>query len=78
LWRQRGDEGGVVRFGVDIGRCLSGNWDHVQIARVVIGADDWTRSGVALEGGKLRKDSTVEQDRVAHPVLVAGGGDRRA
>ena len=43
-----------------------------------MGTDDRTRAGVALEYGKLWKDPPVEQDRVAHPVLVARSGDRGA
>ena len=77
MLRQRGDERGVVRFGVDVGWGLPGDWDHEQVARVVIGADDRTRAGVALESGKLREDPAVEQDRVAHAVLVARYDDRR-
>ena len=73
-----GDERGVVGFGVDVRWGRSGDWDHVQFAGVVIGADDRTRPGVALESGQLREDSPVEQDRVAHPVLVARGDDRGA
>ena len=57
---------------------MSGDWDHVQIARVVIGAHDRTRAGITLESGKLWEDSTVEQDRVAHPVLVTRDDDRGA
>ena len=57
---------------------MSGDWHHVQLARVVMGADDRSRAGVALESGKLREDPTVEQDRVAHPVLIARNDDRGA
>ena len=75
MLRHAGDERGVVCFGVDVGWGLAGDWDHVQVARVVIGADDWTRPGVTLKSGKLREDLAVEQDRVAHPVLVARDHD---
>jgi hypothetical protein len=41
----------------------------------MIGADDWTCPGVALECGQLREDAPVDEDRVAQPVLVARDGD---
>ena len=78
MWRHGGDERGVVRFGVDVRWGLPGDRDHVQVAGIVVGAHDRTRAGVTLESGKLRKDSTIEQDRVAHPVLVARDDDRGA
>jgi len=78
LLRHADDERGVVGFGVDVGWGVPGDWDHVQIAGVVMSTDDGTSTGVALECDKLREDPAVEQDRIAHPVIVARSRDRGA
>ena len=80
LWfdRQRGDECGVVSFSVDVGWGRSGDRDYLQLAGVVVDADDGTRAGIALESGQVCEDSPVEQDRVAHSVLIERSDDRRA
>ena len=76
LW-QHGEERGVVGFGVYVRWGWTGDGGDVELAGVVIGADDGTGAGIAFERGQLREDPPVEQDRVAHAVFVARSDDRR-
>ena len=74
--RKRGYKRGVVGFGIDVRWRRSLDWNQLQFAGFLIGADDGTSAGIAFEQGQLREHSPVEQDRIPGPVLVVRCDDR--
>ena len=78
LWQQRGDERGIVGFGIDIGWRSAVDRDQLQLAGVLIGADERTCAGITFEQSQLREDLAVEQNRIPNPILIPRGDDWRS